>query len=68
MGFLFGDGYALGDNYNLSLAVGFNPSSVQYANGIITVTMTPDAGSANQSIVAINIDFSTDSVYLDTAL
>src|SRR5271157_811561 len=68
MGFLFGDGYALGDNYNLGLAVGFKPSSVQYANGIITVTLTPDAGSANQSIVAINMDFSTDSVYFDTAL
>ena len=68
MGFLFGDGYALGDNYNLELAVGFAPSSVQYSNGVVMVTLTPDAGSANQSIVAINIDFASDSVYLDTAL
>ncbi len=69
MGFLLGDGLALSDNYTYGAEiVGYTPSAVQYANGIITVTMTPDPGSANQSILAVNIDFGQDTAYLDNSV
>jgi len=69
MGFLLGDGLALSDNYTYgATTVGYTPSAVQYANGIVTVTMTPDPGSSNQSILAVNIDFIQDTAYLDSSV
>lgn len=69
MGFILADGFALGNNYDSTVeAIGFKPSSVQYANGIVSVTLKPDAGSTNQSTVTIHMDFSGDRVYLDTAV
>ena len=68
MGFLFADGFLLSDNYAQPTIIGFKPFSVQYANGIVSVTLTPDPGSVNQSNVIVNIDFCQNRAYSDTAL
>jgi hypothetical protein len=44
MQFVLGDFNGLADNYNSSIQ-GFLPASVCYADGIISVTYTPDAGN-----------------------
>jgi hypothetical protein len=51
MQFLLADNNALGNNFNGSIQ-GFTPSSVCYADGIISVTCVPDAG--NQATYALN--------------
>jgi len=74
MQFLLNDGYALTNNYDGSLQ-GFLPSALSYANGVISVTYTPDSGNivggspigANSRMV-VTIDFTKDSAYLDVAL
>ncbi len=60
---LLGDSLALTNNFEDS-QVGFTPSGLTYAAGIVTVTYTPDAGSAVQSSMAVNFDFTADSVHL----
>ena len=44
MQFLLGDSNALANNFNGSVQ-GFTPSAVCYADGVISVTYTPDAGN-----------------------
>lgn len=44
MQFIFADNYALADNFNGSTQ-GFLPQSVCYADGIVSVTYSPDAGN-----------------------
>src|SRR5271166_3926841 len=45
MQFILGDNNALANNFNFSLQ-GFLPQSVCYADGILSVTYSPDAGNA----------------------
>ncbi len=99
MQFLLNDSYALANNFSTNdpdyanqLLDGWTPSGLSYADGIISVIYTPDAGayqieglSVPPSItgpfaiasetqtgqgpaMVVNIDFTQDSVYLDTAV
>jgi len=78
MQFLLSDNFMLANNFNSSLQ-GFTPSGLAYADGIVSVIYTPDAGNQSpssppvptdsaQSTMVVSIDFSTDSAYLDVAL
>jgi hypothetical protein len=82
MQFLLSDDYMLANNFNDSLQ-GFTPAALTYADGIISVTYTPDPGNQvpqtnqygqplpttqAQSNMVVSIDFTTDSAYLDVAL
>jgi hypothetical protein len=67
MQFLLGDANALANNFNGSL-IGFTPTGLSYAAGVLVVTYVPDAGSAVQSTLAVNIDFVQDGVYLYVAV
>jgi hypothetical protein len=58
---------ALANNFNNTL-VGFTPSGLSYATGIISVIYTPDAGSTIQSTMVVNFDFTQDDVYLYVAV
>ena len=70
---------ALPDNYNGTIQ-GFLPSAVCYADGVVSVTYSPDAGNQPsgqagsppaepaQSHLVVSIDFVQDRVYLDVAL
>ncbi len=64
---LLGDSLALTNNFEDSL-VGFTPSGLTYAAGILTVTYIPDAGSEIQSTMSVNFDFTQDSIYLYVAV
>jgi hypothetical protein len=44
MQFLLADGFALSDNYNGSLQ-GFSPQGLTYADGVISIIFSPDAGN-----------------------
>ena len=49
--------------------VGFVPKALTYANGIISVSFSPDPGSeAVTSLMVVNIDFTQDTAYLDVAM
>ena len=67
MQFLTNDLYAMTDNFN-DTSVGFTPSGLSYAAGVLTLTYAPDAGSVVQSALAVNIDFVQDEVYLYVAV
>jgi len=64
---LLGDSLALTNNFEDAL-VGFTPTGLTYAAGIVTVLYTPDAGSNIQSTMGVNFDFVKDSVYLYVAV
>src|SRR5271157_605277 len=66
MQFILQDAQALTNNY-LSADVpnnliGFTPTSLSYAAGVLTVLYIPDAGSTVQSTLAVNMDFVQDAV------
>jgi hypothetical protein len=77
MQFLLQNNFALADNFNGSLN-GWSPSGLAYADGILSVVYTPDAGSLFNvssppvydvdSNMVVNIDFSQDTAYLDVAI
>lgn len=78
MQFLMSDSFMMTNNFNQSLQ-GFTPSGLAYADGVISVTYTPDSGNQTptsppvptdpaQSHMIVSIDFSQDSAYLDVAL
>lgn len=89
MQFALADEYMMTDNYATylptpSMAIqGFTPSGLSYADGIISIIYTPDAGNqppalsppgepqsgdSSQSHMVVSIDFSQDLAYLDVAL
>jgi len=76
MTFLFGNGMMLTDNFimgdpnfSTSYQMGFTPSGLSYANGKLSVVLSPDRGSESiTSTMAITIDFSQDRAYLDVAV
>lgn len=84
MTFLLGNSLLLADNFALNnpnypadAPIGFTPSGLAYANGVISVVYNPDPGaediglsppSGKASTLVVNIDFSTDSAYLDVAV
>lgn len=63
--FYFGDTLALANNAQ-SATAGYLPSAVSWSNGLLSITMQPDAGSTPQAPVVLTIDFVEDSVYSDT--
>jgi hypothetical protein len=74
---LLTDNFALGNqNYSPPALVGYIPSGLSYANGVISVVYSPDAGAESlvyppqpaTSSLIVNIDFATDSAWLDTSL
>ena len=65
--FLFADQNAYADNSQQTTA-GYIASSVTWDNGLLTIGMTPDAGSTAQAFEAITFDFVQDQVYLDTSI
>ena len=82
MTFLLGDNLMLGNNIALgnpnysSDLIGFLPSKLAYANGIISVIYTPDPGALDigqsppispASHMVVHIDFTQDTAYLDIA-
>ena len=79
MTFLLHDQLLLTDNFALenplypnspplSQLQGFLPRGLAYANGIISVTFSPDPGSESiTSTMVVNIDFTQDTAYLDVA-
>jgi hypothetical protein len=67
MQFLLSDLSALANNFNGTL-IGFTPSGLSYAAGVLAVTYLPDAGSTIQSSLAVNMDFVQDMVYLYVAV
>jgi hypothetical protein len=83
MTFLLGDNLLLTNNFALnnpnfpSSLIGYTPSKLAYANGIISVTYVPDAGAediglsppmGSASHMVVHIDFSSDSAFLDVAV
>ena len=84
MTFLLNDSLMLTDNFALNNSnysppslVGYVPSGLSYANGVISVIYTPDPGAedltlsppgGSASTMVVNIDFSEDSAYLDVAV
>jgi hypothetical protein len=78
MQFLLADSFALANNFNGSNQ-GFYPQALNYADGVISVTYTPDPGNQPphpvplptdpaQSHMVVTMDFVQDKVYLDVAL
>lgn len=82
MTFLLGDNLLLANNFALdnpnypSSLIGYTPSRLTYANGIISVTYVPDAGAediglsppmGSASNMVVHIDFTQDTAYLDIA-
>jgi hypothetical protein len=65
--FLFADENAFADNSQQTTA-GYVASSVTWNNGLLTIVMTPDAGSTAQAFEAITFDFVNDQVFLDTSV
>ncbi len=83
MTFLLGDNLLLANNFALdnpnypSSLIGYTPSRLTYANGIISVTYVPDAGAediglsppmGSASNMVVHIDFTQDTAYLDIAV
>ena len=80
MTFLFQNGLMLADNfamgsYNFPVLsppvdrMGFTPRGLSYANGKLTVVFSPDPGSESiTSAMAVTVDFTKDSAYLDVAM
>jgi hypothetical protein len=73
MQFLLADLYALTNNFNES-TIGYTPSGLAYADGVISVIYTPDEGAENilqndgpASTMVVTLDFTQDSFYLDVA-
>jgi hypothetical protein len=78
MQFLIQDQFGLPDNWNGELN-GFAPSGLVYADGVLSVTYTPDAGNETgvaldqtgyniNSNMVVNIDFTQDKIFLDVAV
>jgi hypothetical protein len=75
---LLTDNYALDNpNYSPPSLIGYTPSGLAYANGVISVIYSPDAGAedigdsppgGSASTMVVNIDFSSDSAFLDVAV
>jgi hypothetical protein len=63
--FYLADAYGFTDN-SQGLAVGYLASAVTWNNGLLTVAMSPDAGSASVSPNLITFDFVQDSIYADS--
>jgi hypothetical protein len=75
MQFLIQNQFALANNFSENLNNGWTPSSLTYADGVLSVTCTPDTGNNIvgegynvDSNMVINIDFSQDKVYIDVAV
>jgi hypothetical protein len=83
MTFLLGDNLLLADNFATSNPnyasnlIGFLPSGMAYANGVISVIYSPDPGAediglsppmGSASTMVVNIDFTDDAAYLDVAV
>lgn len=66
MQFLLNNANALTDNFSGDL-IGFTPTGLSYAAGILVVVYAPDAGSLDQSALAVNLDFTQDGAYLFVA-
>jgi hypothetical protein len=77
MQFLLDNEYALADNFNEELN-GWLPSGLSYADGILSVIYSPDAGNKTglatdggynvDSNMVVHVDFTQDKVYLDVAV
>lgn len=67
--FLLSDGFALTNNFSGALQ-GFSPSGLCYADGVISVTYAPDAGTETvdrTTIMVVHLDFTQDKAYMDLA-
>jgi len=63
--FYLADSYAYADNY-LGANIGFLAAEASWANGLLTVSMTPDAGAVAQAPLVLTMDFVQDKVYAHT--
>jgi hypothetical protein len=67
MQFLLNDEFMLANNFNQGLD-GWTPNGLSYADGIVSVLYTPDAGNVTiVSPMIVSIDFGQDLAYLDVA-
>ena len=66
MVFYFADDLGLTDNFEAQ-TIGSLPTGLTWANGVLSVIYTPDAGSPNQNAIALTIDFTQDDIYLEIA-
>jgi hypothetical protein len=63
--FYLGDDKAL--RYNpTGVQLSYTPSGLSWANGLLTLNLTADAGDSTQAPYALTIDFTRDQVYADT--
>jgi hypothetical protein len=72
MQFLLSNNFALTDRFNSDLN-GWTPSGLAYADGVLSVTYSPDAGNGEggygvTSNMVVHLDFSQDTAYLDVAI
>lgn len=68
MQFLLADQNAMTDNFSEG-SNGWTPSTLSYADGIVSVTYEPDEGNVDiTGSMVVTFDFTQDSVYLDVAV
>lgn len=65
--FYFEDNFAYADN-SQGQDAGYVAATVTWANGLLSITMKPDAGSTPQAAVVLTFDFVQDAVYADTSV
>lgn len=63
--FYLADQFAFCDNA-LDNLNGYLATAVTWANGLLSITLSPDAGSASQAVVVVTVDLVQDAVYADT--
>ena len=67
-GLLLTDNFAIGNSNYAADLQGFMPKGLAYANGVVSVVYSPDAGAETiSSNLVVNIDFSQNTAYLDVA-
>jgi hypothetical protein len=63
---LLGDSLALASNINQQVGVGYTPSDLSWANGLLSVNYVPDPGASLKTTITVTFDFTRDQVYLDS--
>jgi hypothetical protein len=68
MQFILQNSYFFTNNFNGG-TLGFTPTGLSYADGIISVTYAPNPGSVDVTTsMVVSLDFSQDKAYLDVSV
>lgn len=65
--FYLADSYGYRNNPAHAQA-GYLASAVTWANGKLSITLSPDAGSPSKEILVLTVDFPQDTMYADTCV